>query len=400
MDGGVFLINNKNGYVGIVLADTHAGAFDADQWYKELEVGVLDYVNKLAILDFLIISGDFFDTKISLNSEHAKNALRFLTKLLKVCGKKGAKVRILKGTESHDNKQVELFDILYSNTECDFKVIHSVEKEMLFEDMNVLYIPEEYMTNKDEYYEEYFNDTYDMIFGHGMVDKAAFVALTQESEATMSKAPIFKTEDLEMICKGPIYFGHIHKRMEFGRFRYINSFSRWAFGEEDDKGYYLVAYTPSTGEFTEEYILNKLARQFNTVKIDYRSPIFSQTEKDQVDYLVQIVESLKIDFIRLEIHIPEEYPNSKLLVTMINEVFSNYKHVKLKINNNGKLKQEKETEQKINLLLEKFGFIFDKGITYEDKISRYIKTKYARNISPERVKHYLFEGISKGDKPN
>lgn len=73
---GIYL-SKEYSYVGAILSDPHSGAFDAKQWYKELEEGFLTDIKKLSILDFLIITGDYFDTKISANSDHAKYALKF-----------------------------------------------------------------------------------------------------------------------------------------------------------------------------------------------------------------------------------------------------------------------------------------------------------------------------------
>jgi DNA repair exonuclease SbcCD nuclease subunit len=392
---------DKYAYVGAVLSDIHSGAFEAKQWYMELEKGFVADIEKLAILDFLVITGDFFDMKISANSEHAKYALKLLSKLLKICTEKNAKFRIIKGTESHDNKQLEMFEGLEVVTNCDFRVIHTVESEMLFDDMKVLYIPEEYMENKDEFYKPYFEDgPYDYIFGHGLVDKAVFIAATQESEVTRSQAPIFKTDDLHAICRGPIYFGHIHKPMKIDRFRYIGSYSRWAFGEEEDKGYVMTYYTPETGDYTDEFIPNNRARRFDTVKIEYTSTVFNKTEEEQIKHLLDLASSIIVDYLRLEINIPEEYPNASLLTNMIHEAFAKYSKVKLKINNNSKLRQKKEMEEKVNLLLDRYGFIFDKGLEPEEKISRYIKIKNGRNISVDRMRRYLYEEIltRKGEK--
>lgn len=393
MVGVIYLKNNA--YVGAILSDPHNGAFDAKQWFYELDEGFLEYIDKLPILDFVTITGDFFDTKISVNSEHARYALKFLSKLIKICASKNAKLRIIKGTESHDNKQLEMFDGLRSVSPCDFKVIHTVEKEWLFDDLHVLYIPEEYMENKDEYYAEYFNDTYDIVFGHGLVDKALFIASMQESEITRSQAPVFKVDELHCICRGPIYFGHVHRPMKINRFRYVGSFSRWAFGEEEDKGFIMVYYTPDgKGEYVDEFIVNKLARRFDTVKIEYTSSIFDKPEKEQVEYLIKLANSLLVDYLRLEVNIPEDYPNPMLLTNMINEAFSKYNRIKLKINNNSKLRQKKEVEEKVNLLLDRYGFIFDKSKQPEEKISEFIRIKYGRNIGVEKIRSYLHEEIT------
>jgi len=382
-------------YVGAIASDLHNGAFDPKRWYEELEKGFLDYLESLIVLDFVVITGDFFDTKISMNSDHATYALKFLTKLLKICEKKNAKCRIIKGTESHDNKQLEIFKVLYRSTKCDFKVIQTVEDEWLFDDLHVLYIPEEYMSDMNEYYKEYFAKTYDMIFGHGMINQVLHIATNQESEVTMSKAPIFKTNELFAICKGPIFFGHIHKDIVIdNKFYYVNSFSRWSFGEEEDKGFRMCFYSPVTGKYRVEYIVNKLARRFDTITVDCGSPDFNKTEKEQIEYLMKLVDTFIIDYLRLEINIPEDYPNPNLFTKMLNEVFSKFKNIKLKINNNSKLRQKKEIEEKVNILLEKYGFIFNKSISYEEKLSRFIKEKYGRNIPVDKIRQYLFEGIS------
>lgn len=386
-------MTSKKAYVGAILSDIHAGAFEAKQWYHELEEGFLTHIGKLAILDFVILSGDYFHTKISANSEHARYALRFLTKLIRICAEKDAKLRIIKGTESHDNKQLEMFDGLQTAAQCDFKVIHTVASEYLFEDLRVLYIPEEYMEDMDEFYGEYFSETYDYVIGHGLVDKAVFIAATQESEQTMSKAPIFKTDILHHICRGPIYFGHIHKPMKVDRFRYVGSYSRWAFGEEEDKGFIMTYYTPETGKFKDEFIVNDHARKFETIKVEYSSPMFNRTQQEQIEYLIQITDTLMTDYLRLEINIPEDYENPMLLTNMLNEVFNKFKNVKLKINNNSKTRQKKEVEEKINALIERYGYIFDKTKSAEEKISKFIKTKHNRDISTEKVRFYLYENI-------
>ncbi len=379
--------------MGAIISDLHCGAFPADIWYNELSKGFLKKISKAPILDFIIISGDFFDTKISVNSQYAKMGLKFFTKLLKICKEKNCKLRVIKGTESHDNKQLEIFDELDEAVGCDFRIIYTVEKEWLFHDLKVLYLPEEYIDSVDEYYGEFFKDTYNLIIGHGLVDKAAFIATIQESESTHPKAAIFKTALLNKICNGPIYFGHIHKPMVVNKFRYVGSYSRWAFGEEEDKGYYMLYITPKTGKFRDEFIVNDIARRFDTVKVEVTSSIFHKSEGEIVEYMMELANTLRKDFIRLEINIPEDFPNPLLLTTMLMEFFNKYKNVKLKINNNTKLRQKKKTEEQVILLLEKFNFIFDKSKQPEEKISKFIKIQYDKNISIERIREYLTEEI-------
>lgn len=384
----------NNTYVTVEISDLHGGAFDPKQWYHELEEGFLKYIENLMILDAVILTGDLFDSKISVNSEHAKYIFKFVMKTLEICIEKGAKFRAIKGTESHDNKQLHLLELIFKDTKCDARFIHTLEDEWLYPDLHVLYIPEEYMPDKDAYYAEKFKEKYHMVFGHGMIQEGLLVAAKQESEATMSRAPIFKSAELLDICTGPIFFGHIHKRIIIKeRIHYVNSFSRWAFGEEDDKGFYLCTIVPGENKYKTEYIVNKLARRFDTVEVQL-IPDKAQTE--QIDYLVKLVDRLIVDFLRLEVNIPEDYPSGGLITPLLYELFGSRKGVKIKVNNESNLKKNKEMEEKVNILLEKYGFLFDKSLTHEDKIVKYIKVKYGHNISIDRLRELLYEDIMKG----
>jgi len=381
-------------YVGVVISDIHFGVLKPMELYNQLKESFLDYIDNLAILDFIIITGDLFDSKISLNSDHAKVAIQFMKRIIEIAKKKNTKIRIIKGTESHDNKQLDVLDIFYKNENVDFKIINTVSDEYLFENIRILYVPEEYIENKDDYYKDYFSQTYDMIFGHGLVNEVVFVASKQESELTMSKAPIFKTEDLLNICKGPIFFGHIHTPQVIKeRFFYVGSFSRWCFGEEEDKGFYLVSYVPEKGKFKAEFIKNKLAKTYNTVRIDETSALFKENVDKIIDNMITFINTFNADYLRFVVSIPEEYENPLLLSNMLNEIFSKFSNVKLVINNTNKLKQKKNVEEKINLLLEKYGFIFDKNIPHEEKISRFLKIKYNKNIPVNKLRDYLYQQI-------
>lgn len=398
----ISLENKEKVYVGAQLADVHIGALDAQELYLQLKEVFINTIKELPILDFIVINGDLIDKKISMNSNHAMILLQFIDDIKDVIKSREnvVKLRIIKGTESHDNRQLEVLHSVLQG--IDYKIINTVETEYLFEDFKVLYLPEEYMDNMEEYYSEYLKDDcsepeYDMIFGHGMVNEAVFSARSQESEITMPKAPIFNTKVLLTNCKGPIFFGHIHTRQTIRKhFYYVGSFTRWAFGEEGDKGFSIVAYTPSTGNYKIDFVKNILAKDFVTVEIGIDSSIFRKNNiVDQVQYLQDIVTAMNEDFIRLKINIPEEYEESQLFTNTVSTVFSKYKNVKLKIINNTKLRKEKKIEETVNLLLDKYGFLFEKSISHEEKILKYIKEKFNKDIPLERIREYLYNKINK-----
>ena len=388
----------EKAYVIAVIADIHFGAQQPKDLFLQLKEYFLDKLEKLTILDAIIINGDLLDTKISMNSDNAKYFMQFMILLLNLSKKKKAKLRILKGTESHDNKQLEILEAFTEkHDEYDLKIINTASTEYLFDNFHVLYIPEEYINDRDKYYADYFNKQYDMIFGHGLVNEVAFVASKQESETTMGKAPVLKTQTLMEICKGPIFFGHIHiPQIIKDRFFYSGSFSRWCYGEESDKGFHIVTYSPITSKFVEEFIVNASAKKFDTIIIDAKSDFF---KKDNIlDTLINTINQYKVDHLRVIINIPEEFENPLLLTNLINEMTTKISDVKIIVNNNLKQRKKEEVENKINLLLDKYGLLFDKGKTYEEKISEYIRIKYNRNITVDKIREYLYSQVLQGAK--
>ena len=375
-------------YKGVMIADIHFGALPVERLYNELEI-FLDFIEKKS-LDFIVILGDWFDKKINLNSKDAKYSTVFFERICQICIDNDIKLRIIQGTESHDNSQLEVLEILAKNKPVDFKVFYEVEEEELFPDFNVLYVPEEYINSIDEKYGKYMNKKYDMIFGHGMIQEVKFAALIQSSETTMKKAPIFKSKMLCDMCYGPIFFGHIHTKDIFNdRLYYVGSYSRWKFGEEEDKGFYYVKYENDTKEFEAKFIVNDKAMKYDTIEIyEKESGFYKLNTENQIKYIQNLIQSFEYDFLRLQFYIPQGYENENLLINMINESFGKYKNLKLDFKVNSKIKSKREVEEKINLLLDKYGFIFDNKLDTYTKINKFILEKYNKDISVEKIKEY------------
>ena len=375
-------------YKGVMIADIHFGALPVERLYNELEI-FLDFIEKKS-LDFIVILGDWFDKKINLNSKDAKYSTVFFERICQICIDNDIKLRIIQGTESHDNSQLEVLEILAKNKPVDFKVFYEVEEEELFPDFNVLYVPEEYINSIDEKYGKYINKKYDMIFGHGMIQEVKFAALIQSSETTMKKAPIFKSKMLCDMCYGPIFFGHIHTKDIFNdRLYYVGSYSRWKFGEEEDKGFYYVKYENDTKEFEAKFIVNNKAMKYDTIEIyEKESGFYKLNTENQIKYIQNLIKSFEYDFLRLQFYIPQGYENENLLINMVNESFGKYKNLKLDFKVNSKIKSKREVEEKINLLLDKYGFIFDNKLDTYTKINKFILEKYNKDISVEKIKEY------------
>lgn len=388
-----------NVYDGFVLADLHNAAFDASIWYEELDKGVLTDMENADNIDFVIIAGDYFHKKISANSDDATKAFQFLTRLMQICHRFDAKLRIIKGTESHDNQQLDMLESIQKIAPCDFAIRQVASDEYLFEDFRVLYLPEEYIApaDFDAYYAPYFSTdkAYDLVVGHGLVDKAVFVASIQESERTMKHAPIFEVSELMRICKGLIYFGHIHKPMQIGTFRYVGSYSRWAFGEEEEKGYYTGQYNPTDAIYVDQFRTNPYARKYESVKVEYPSVLSTDNEMTQLKFLQELVDNQLIDYVRLEVSIPAEHPKPLLVSSLIKELFARRREVKVRIIANEQERKRKEVEERVATLLDQYDFIFDKTTPVNEKLSQFINIRHSVTIPAPRIEQYLTQDIQK-----
>ena len=220
----------------LVVGDIHFGYYPPELLYKEFQL-ILHTIEDNAI-DCVVIAGDYYDTKLSMASAHSVYSVKAFSDLIKSCEEKGIKVRQIKGTNSHDpENQLKNLAQIANSSRCDYKLILTVDEEEIFPGMNVLYIPEEYMEDSKEYYKEYFNKKYQLVFGHGMFEETNF---STKRHTGMKKYPVFNSKEMEDICEGPIVFGHIHTAQRIrDRIQYTGSLVRSRFGEEEAKGFYL-----------------------------------------------------------------------------------------------------------------------------------------------------------------
>ena len=146
------------------LADVHFNALPAEEMYTQLKETFLKYIDKHS-LDMIVICGDLYDSIVTMNSKASYLSMEFMKMMMETSIKRGIKyVRVVKGTLSHDNNQLINLRVFEGFPGIDFKIIQTVTSETI-EDMNILYIPEEYMKDIDEYYKDYTDKKYDMIFG-------------------------------------------------------------------------------------------------------------------------------------------------------------------------------------------------------------------------------------------
>ena len=389
-------------YTGIVISDIHVGANDLEKLRNEFTEMLIKKIYSMKKLDFLIINGDFFDHKFYLNDKEATVAYLMLKELIKACKEKDAVIRIVYGTESHECNQYDILSLLKIYDKID--VIKYAKEEELLEDLHILYLPEEHLYDRDKYYEKYFkNDKkYDYVFGHGIVRevmKEAVVHIENNSpnESKRKKVPIFNSVELSRICKGQIYFGHYHINREIDdKVFSVGSFSRWQYGEEGRKGYYILDCNTKKEEYSNTFIENTLARSFKTISFGYDSSAFTSEEKlnDSLMEVDKLLEREVYDNVRCIFNIPNNIENPEATINYLKERYKFNNNIKVEITHGFIEEKRKQQKEKIQTDNEKYSFIFDKNLDMEYKVSKFIVIEYNKNIPTDNIAKYIYKPLS------
>lgn len=384
---------------GVVISDIHIGAMGASDIYSQLESTFLKYIKTHKTIDFIVICGDFFDSKLYLNSPHSEIAMRVMNEICTCTKALKAKLRIVYGTASHECDQYRIFDSLRNDDDLDFKVIHQAEEEELFPDMKVLYLPEELIwEDKREYYKEFLNKDkeYDYVFGHGVIQEVMTDAVRHSSGKKSKLAPaVFTTADFEKICKGMCFFGHYHIHVDITEsIAYIGSFSRWQFGEEPDKGFFI---TEKDGDkFTRKFYVNDFCDKYKTVAYGYNSKIFSSEEAftKEMETVSFTIKENPDTHIRIMVNIPEELPWANFIMEYLKNRFGKEEKVKVNVINGYIEKRDKADKEQISEILDKYDFIFNRNISIEDKCAKFIELKFGRSIAIEHIRNILYNTLT------
>lgn len=388
-------------YIGAVISDIHVGAFNVDRLHEELKVLFLDRLYDIPKLDFLVVCGDFFDHKFFLNDKEASVGYIILKEIVELCKEKNTVLRFVYGTESHECNQYDILSLLKIYDKV--SVVKTVTEEELLPGLNILYLPEEHIYDKDEYYIEYFKNTnkYDYIFGHGVVRevmKELCVHIDKVKEnKKRKKPPVFSSIELSKICKGQIYFGHYHINQEYdNKIFSISSFSRWRFGEEERKGYYMLECNTGKEVYKQTFIENTMADSFKSFSFGYDNDIFNDGIKlkeslDNIDSILKLEPSKHMKFI---FNIPKDADNPESTINYIKEKLKYKDNIKIEIVNGYIDERTRIKKEKIDEDALKYSFIFNKDMKLEDKISKFIEITYNKDIKPDNISEYLYTPLN------
>ena len=392
-------------YRGLFLADIHIGAMSYNQTCIEYEFlkSLLKKYTKDSLLDFIIVGGDFFDKQAYTSDPFIEIAQRFMIQLLV-----STKVlRVIYGTASHESKQYSLFGPLAELPkelnhpdimQFDFKVINTVCEEELLPGLHVLYIPEEYIYDKRDYYNQYLSekDKYDFIFGHGIIQEAftGKIKDTKEKKSVRKKAPIFTAGELSYACGGEVLFGHYHVHSEMeGNVSYVGSLSRWQHGEEESKGFYqlTIDMDGDIPKIRKDFVINSEALLYVTRSFGYNDEVFKE-ESNWEDTAKKILKArLQKNIYRLKVifNIPVGYENPEAFILFFRERFKSESHINVEFSNGYVDKKVKNANERVQELPDDMKFFIDRNIPIAEKLVEYTKMKRNVEIPVDDVRWYL-----------
>lgn len=379
----------------LVLADIHWGAINPVTQYDNLEL-VIMFLKEFKNIDMIVIAGDYFDSKLSLNSQASILSVQWMERLIDESKKYGVKkIRIIKGTEEHDNSQLEVFREKENEY---FKIFNVNTAEETLPELHCLYCPDENINAKDyiKKYSENILSYANIGFFHGSFDVVLPNIVVQLSEESSLKNIIYEYEFWSKFIKGPLISGHWHSSESIDDLTYVGSYERWAFGEEESKGFGFGQIDTDTNEYYYRKIVNEFTDEYRTFEIN--TSLYKTI--DEYTKLIDLVKSYiasKEDGInvRIIINIDDDKIDNDTFITSLRHYFINNKNVKIILKD--KLKKEKkriEREHHVDTK-NKFGFILDKSVSEATKIQEYIFKTKNKEIPIDVIESFIDQYLNK-----
>lgn len=218
-------------------------------------------------IDILFLCGDVFDRLLKLGSEDSLESIYFATRLLVLCVKYNVKLRILRGTPSHDWEQSAMFTVVNASSGigADIKYIRDLHVEYIG-DLTVLYVPDEWNETSEKTLaqaKKLIKET-----GRKQVDIAIMHGQFEFQLPEFVKAQKHSSREYKRLVRGPIIINHVHKHSRSGSIIAPGSPDRLSHGEEENKGIVSFSYDTETGDFDWKFHVNKNAKIYKTIKCD------------------------------------------------------------------------------------------------------------------------------------
>ena len=355
------------------ISDIHIGKKDDMKLKEELEI-FFDYLKDAENIDMITISGDLFDRVLTANEYGTTLALEFIQRLIDLYIPEIA-IRIIKGTRSHDFNQLDILKVFKEKAGSHFKIIEKNEVEV-FNGYKILYLPEEYPTDYDDFYKENLlgveDKVYDFIIGHGMIDFIAFTGYEDDSENRVHGTPTHKADDLIRVTKGPIIFGHIHEKQEYkDKIYYTGSYSRYSFDTPSEKGFMVFDIDDDDpSKFKMTFIENTKAPTYAVLDID---KLNLEGVDDHVKYIKEL--SDKYDFVKIK-------TGNKANLDIARALTEKDSSIKVQSVN-----KEKETIK----VDPKYEYILKKELPLNETIRKFMNEEYDKDIDIDFISKVISE---------
>lgn len=368
---------------GVEIGDIHFGCSRSEDIFRNELPMFIEFIKNNDI-DIININGDYFDRPIALTEQIAKYANRFFAEIVKVCKEKNIKLRVLKGTESHERDQLDNFYCYKLEKDLDLEIFNTVTEENIC-GMNVLYIPEEYVKDYKEYYAPFMKKKYNMIHGHGTWSFVSFESQKENSNKTdITTAPVFDFKDWEFSLGnepwkgGCVLFNHIHARNIYkNKIFYPGSFSRWNFVDPSEKGFIYYEYNVTKQEYSIKMIDNKIAPAYETYKI---SSLFKDISSAKLEEIKALIEGLneKIEFLRIDTN-----GLDPMQIEFVKKTFGSIKGISIYSTKEKEilLTEDEDYEKKAD----KFSYIKDKSLPMEVILQKFLKDVEEYDMPIERI---------------
>lgn len=355
------------------ISDIHIGKKDDMRLKEELEI-FFDYLKDTENIDMITISGDLFDRVLTANEYGTTLALEFIQRLIDLYIPE-IDIRIIKGTRSHDFNQLDILKVFKEKAGSHFKIIEKNEVEV-FNGYKILYLPEEYPTDYDDFYKENLlgveDKVYDFIIGHGMIDFIAFTGYEDDSENRVHGTPTHKADDLIRVTKGPIIFGHIHEKQEYkDKIYYTGSYSRYSFDTPSEKGFMVFDIDDDDpSKFKMTFIENTKAPTHAVLDID---KLNLEGVDDHVKYIKELAD--KYDYVKIK-------TGNKANLDIARALTEKDSSIKVQSVN-----KEKETIK----VDPKYEYILKKELPLNETIRKFITEEYDKDIDIDFISKVISE---------
>ena len=249
----------------IAISDLHVGnpRLDPIHFSACIEEYVIPKITK--DIEFLFICGDFFDLLVNMNSASSLAALAVISRLKEVCYKNEVKLRVLRGTYTHDRDQPKHF--LVTSPEYNSCVVLADELSIEYDketESTILYMPDN-LPISDIYGEIekllklHCLEQVDLVIHHGYF-KHMLPPGIPEPSGTLDY------DRFKKYYRGCVLNGHVHTSSIHQNVISVGSFDRFAYGEEEAKGFYIISRNDE-GRYSYEFIENKHANPFWTINL-------------------------------------------------------------------------------------------------------------------------------------